>query len=173
MIGFEFGTSYSFDAKKITDPKTALRTARVIWFALSAGVAFFWFIVAGVIGFNGKGGVNDDGVFLVILGVFLVVTVPVGRLVRNHIFKKGMVEGVVSPPAYMTGHIVSWACCEGVTFVGLIFTYFLAHNLFPMLLFPVISYLTMLLQFPRRKELFGVEDDAASAAGSEDKYGIR
>ncbi|MHC4995152.1 MAG: hypothetical protein ACYTGQ_08885 [Planctomycetota bacterium] len=154
------------------DPKQVLLTSRVIWFALCLGVGFMWVLLAFLIE-GGGGAASDDMIYLVLAGVFAVVSVPAGWVFRKVVWEKGREDGAVSPQAYQTGCVISWACCEGVTLVGLIFTYLMVSEVFPIIIVPIVTFLAPLAQFPSGKELNGEGAGDAYASGSGDKYGPR
>src|SRR4051794_28596393 len=97
-----------------------LLTLRIIWAAMLMGEVSFMFIAL-VLGPKMNSQVDVTLLAQICAGMLLVM-VPTAFVIRGVVYRKGTQDGGVSPAAYMTGNIIFWAMCEGVSFFGLVVT---------------------------------------------------
>jgi hypothetical protein len=134
--------------------RSRLTTLRIIWAALLMGQLMFLGVIMLVLWKRDPAAPRPDQRMLDILfyvSVALLLTaVPVGWFLRGHIFRAARERdgrSGVPGPAYVTGNIVFWAMCEGVSFLGLVGA-MLNNGPWPHLVVPIIAMAVQAITFP-------------------------
>jgi hypothetical protein len=145
-------------------PHAVLRTAKIIWSALVAGVLVF----GGVVAFltirprSVPPHVGDDlsmYLFYVSLG-FSILAVPMAIFARGQIFKAGWAGDIVRPMAYFQGSIVAWAMCDGAALAGLVVC-LVSQSMWPYAISTAIGLGGLLLLWPNGRAMFPRRDPYA------------
>src|SRR5687768_15733105 len=108
-------------------PRQALLTLRIVWFALLAGEAAFFAVVALFILPQNVITKEPQSVLTWISLGMCVAIIPAMFMIRQSIFGRargahggGGGSGAIPPGPFATGNIIFWAGCEGVAFFGLV-----------------------------------------------------
>jgi len=146
---------YSGQNQPITDPKQALFTSRLIWFAMIMGQLVFMLVVVLAVWPGGSYEGSEITMLMTYVNIaMLLTTVPVVFFVRNQIYKKNWQENRVTPQGYVTGNIVLFAGCEGVALFGIVVT--MLHGSFGLPIVPAVIALGVLaFNFPNGRPMEG------------------
>ena len=133
---------------QVQTPEASLRTTRAVWAALLLGQ--LGFLVAVVVMWNmgrGQGAAPEKARLLFYLSLLMLLSIPVGYVVRSQMYKSGWEGNAVSPKAYFLGNLVLLALCEGVSLAGLVAT-FMNGSLWPTIVPSAIAMGVQAINFP-------------------------
>lgn len=134
-------------------PQSVVRTARLVWAALLAGQMVFLVVVLVVMGKPGPDAQQDVPKLLAMVsGVLLVSGIPIGSMLRKKTWDSGRVEGKLKPSAYVAGHVLFLAVCEGPALLSLV-SVLLAGSVFPFVLPALVAMAVQLANYPTEAPL--------------------
>jgi hypothetical protein len=133
------------------NPKAALLSLRIIWVALLMGqLGFLGYVM--IQNAQSQREPRVQAVFVAVSTVMLLISVPIGFIVRSIVFKKASTNGVVNFAAYQRGNIIFWAMCEGPAFFAIIVIQ-MTGLLWPCILNLLAAMACQVLTFPTGKPL--------------------
>ena len=152
--------AYSLTKKKNNEPppdispEQALKTSRIMWAALLMGCVMFTIVVIVLNLMAEKEGApieEDNFLFYIALGL-QIAFIPVAFITRSQVFKKGWVEDIVKPFAYLKGNIIALALIEGPCILGIV-SMFISKKIMPNGIIPAIGLVVFIILFPNGKAL--------------------
>ena len=124
----------------------ALRTMRIIWLSLVMGqIGFLLILVLGIL--PSQHSVHPLPILSTVAFILMAAVIPGAFVARTMIFRRTQADGRLAPATYVTGNIIFWAGCEGVTFFALIVA-MINGNLWPTIVVAAIGLALCALTFP-------------------------
>ncbi len=138
--------------QQISDPKTALRTMRFLWFGLLSGPLSFLFVIVMIV----SGSDQEPAEIGMLLGYvaigMLIVLTPIGYFIRGQIYKASWQGDVVTPKGYYVGNLILLSTLEGVALFGLVAT--MVHGALGLPLVPaVLAMAIQVINFPNGRAM--------------------
>lgn len=133
-------------------PHAAMLTARIIWGGLLMGQIFFFCVLLVILHQPPAKPAPDPEILpvLFLVNAIMLITIPTAMFfVRNAIFRRSMVNGMLPPAAYSTGNIIFWAGCEAVSFFAMVIM-MIGHSVTPTVYIAAVAFALQVFTMPRR-----------------------
>ena len=137
-------------------PEKALLSTRIVWGAMLFSQILVFGVLYPQISATTPVPANNQSLaklMPLIATVLVFVELPAAYFIRSIIFKKRTEDGVVAPPAFVTGNIVFFALCESVT-LFVIVSCMITQTLWPTIVPAIAPLALFLLNFPTPRVMY-------------------
>jgi cytochrome bd-type quinol oxidase subunit 2 len=131
-------------------PPQALRTIRVLWFALLLGEVLFLGVIVFLLSTgNAVTSMPAETIQLLfyINSAMLAAAVPLGHFLRRKRYEAARDGDVVTPQGYLSGNILLYAMCEGQALFSLVIV-MMAGQYLPYVVPAIVAMTVQVLNWP-------------------------